>query len=90
LLNKSIETKIFPSVWIDAKVSAIFKSGDRKIPSNYRTISVLSVVSKLLERAVTNNCQHIWMKIIYSLYNSLVSDAAHQQWTFPLITKILI
>ena len=50
--NKSIETKVFPSVWKDAKVTAMFKSADRRIPSNYRPISVLPVVSKLLERAV--------------------------------------
>ena len=32
LFNISIETKVFPSVWKDA----IFKSADRKTPSNYR------------------------------------------------------
>ena len=52
LFNKSIETKTFPSVCKDAKVSAIFKCGDRKNPSDYRPISVFPVVSKILERAI--------------------------------------
>lgn len=35
LYNKSIETKTFPSVWKNAKVTAIFKCSDRKISSTY-------------------------------------------------------
>jgi len=35
-----------------AKVVPIFKKGDKHIPSNYRPISLFSVLSKLLERLV--------------------------------------
>ena len=41
-----------PSVWKQAKIIPIFKSGYREKAENYRPISVLPVLSKLLEKAV--------------------------------------
>lgn len=54
LCNLSLSTSIFPSDWKNAKVTPIFKSGDACNVENYRPISVLSVVSKILERCVHN------------------------------------
>ena len=52
--NKSIYLKhgIIPDDWKTAKVIPIFKSGTRTDPGNYRPISVLPALSKILERAV--------------------------------------
>jgi K+-sensing histidine kinase KdpD len=36
------------------KVVAIFKKGDTSLPSNYRPISLISCVGKLMERIVYN------------------------------------
>ena len=52
LLNQSIETGIYPNQWKIAKVTALFKGGDSMDVNNYRPISVLSVMSKILERHV--------------------------------------
>ena len=52
LLNSSIRLHSFPSVWKCAKVIALFKSGDRSNATNYRPISILPTLSKLLEKAV--------------------------------------
>ena len=52
LLNKSISSHTFPSIWKCAKVIALFKSGDKELATNYRPISLLPTLSKLLERAV--------------------------------------
>ena len=41
-----------PSVWKAAKVTPIFKSGNHELPENYRPVSVLPVLSKILEKAV--------------------------------------
>ena len=50
LFNASFVTKTFPAPWKVACVTALHKDGDRSDPNNYRPISVLPVVSKLLER----------------------------------------
>ena len=52
LLNLLLKTCIFPKIWKCTKVAALFKCGDRNNVSNYRPISVLPTLSKLLEKAV--------------------------------------
>ena len=52
IVNLSMATSTFPPVWKLGKVKAIFKSGKRSDASNYRPITILPVVSKLLEKAV--------------------------------------
>ena len=52
LLNTAIETSQFPDSWKIARVTPIFKDGDRTEKSNYRPISVLPVISRLFEKLV--------------------------------------
>ena len=52
IINRSIETGLFPSAWKTAKVFPLFKANDRSDPNNYRPISVLPVISKICERIV--------------------------------------
>ena len=52
LLNFSLTSGKVPSDWKKAQISAIFKKGSKLDPGNYRPISVLPVISKLLERIV--------------------------------------
>lgn len=52
ICNLSIEVGQFPSKWKEAKVVPIFKSGSRSDCNNYRPISVLPVLSKILEKHV--------------------------------------
>ena len=52
LFNRSLESGCFPEDMKIANICPIFKSGDKTIPSNYRPVSMLSIVSKLLERVV--------------------------------------
>ena len=52
VLNRSLETGVFPDKMKVAKVHALLKSGDPNHKDNYRPISLLSVMSKVLERFV--------------------------------------
>ena len=52
LVNLSIDQRCFPNNWKSAKVIALFKDGNRSDCNNYRPISVLPTVSKIIERAV--------------------------------------
>ena len=52
IFNTSLETSQFPDPWKIARVSPIFKDGDKTEKSNYRPISVLPVVSRLFEKLV--------------------------------------
>lgn len=53
LCNLSLGHGIFPTVFKTAIVSPIHKADDKQTPSNYRPISLLSCLSKILEKLVT-------------------------------------
>ncbi|KAI8481229.1 hypothetical protein Bbelb_410320 [Branchiostoma belcheri] len=52
IFNLSIATGEIPKEWKMARVSPIYKSGSREIVSNYRPVSILNVVSKVMEKLV--------------------------------------
>ena len=52
LINLSISTNIFPEEFKCAKVKPLFKKGKKTEVENYRPISVLCIMSKILEKAV--------------------------------------
>ena len=54
ICNLSFKTGIFPQQMKTANVVPIYKSGDEKMFSNYRPVSVLPVFSKLIERLMYN------------------------------------
>lgn len=52
ICNVSMATGIFPSAFKKATVHPIYKSGDRGRVDNYRPISILTALSKILERLI--------------------------------------
>ncbi|CAB3986133.1 Hypothetical predicted protein [Paramuricea clavata] len=50
IFNMSIDSDQFPSDWKAARVIPLFKKRQRSMLDNYRPISILPVVSKLMER----------------------------------------
>ena len=73
LFTLSLATGKFPKMWKTASVVPVPKSTAKNDPSNYRPISLLSVVSKLLEKIVYSL---VWEHL---LDHSPISD---QQWGF--------
>ncbi|CAG9137746.1 unnamed protein product [Plutella xylostella] len=52
LFGRSIAEGIMPGKWKTAKVAPIFKGGTKSKATDYRPVSVLSCISKLLEKIV--------------------------------------
>ena len=55
ILNLSIKQGLYPDNLKKAKVTPIFKKGDKSDPNNYRPISVLPVISSIFERHISNS-----------------------------------
>ena len=54
LFNLSLQKGKVPTAWKISNITPIHKSGDKFTASNYRPISLLSLVSKILERIIHN------------------------------------
>ncbi len=54
IINTSIVTNSFPEQWKHAEIFLIHKSGDPTEPANFRPISLLPTLSKILEKVVAN------------------------------------
>ena len=69
LINNSFLNGIFPNCLKLARVTPIHKKGNLSDPSNFRPISSLSYISKILENCVKNRLMKFCEK--YSLINSI-------------------
>lgn len=54
LINWSLSEGIFPDIFKIAKIIPLHKKGDKLLLNNYRPISLLSSISKILERVIYN------------------------------------
>ena len=55
IFRTSLNTKVLPNEWKHANVSAIYKKDRKTLPSNYRPVSLTSVVCKVLESIIRDN-----------------------------------
>ncbi len=52
LFNKSLQEGVYPNNWKLANVMPLFKKGQPNLPSNYRPISLISCIGKVMERII--------------------------------------
>uniref|UniRef100_A0A8C5N3B1 Reverse transcriptase domain-containing protein n=1 Tax=Leptobrachium leishanense TaxID=445787 RepID=A0A8C5N3B1_9ANUR len=69
LINESLVTGCIPKLWKTARVVPIHKSGDSTLVSNYRTISLLLVISKICKK-----CVYTQLRDYYQYWNYLTTD----------------
>lgn len=74
LFEISIESGVVPSEWKLANVVPVPKKGDTQEVTNYRPISLLSVVSKVLERVVFSQVVFFVKNSLYSLQHGFRSN----------------
>ena len=70
-INVSIASGYFPDKWKIFKIFSLYKEDIKSEPNNYRPISILPIVSKIIEKV-----------IFYQLYeylnsNNLLADLQH-------------
>ena len=71
IFNKSLQLGMMPDDWKLANVTPIFKKGSKSLPSNYRPISLTSIVCKMLETLIRD-------KLVNHLEeNNLLRDTQH-------------
>ncbi len=63
--------QLLPKIWKSAKVTALFKSGDKKNMNNFRPISILPAISKVIESVVF---EHLHYLLHYLMESNLLSQ----------------
>ena len=84
IFSKSIYVGECPADWKSANVTPIHKKGDRKLPTNYRPVSLTSQVCKVLESIVREHLlkqhpqrQATWIQAREVMLNKLVRHTRH-------------
>ena len=69
IFQESVSSGKIPGIWKDARVTPLFKKGQKSNPGNYRPVSLTSIVCKCMEKIVrTAVIEHL-------MSNNLISNA---------------
>jgi len=90
IINESFNIGCFPDLLKIAKVSPIFKAGDKSNISNYRPISVLPSFSKIFEKIVYNRLLNYLTKhsILYKHQYGFRSNHSTSMAVLEMLDKI--
>ena len=80
LFSTSLQFSAIPSEWKVHCITPVYKSGDRSLVDNYRSISLLCIVSKVLERLVYDQVlEFIFDSLSLSQFGFLPARSTLQQ-----------
>ena len=74
IINKSIETNIFPDSLKEAEVSPLFKKNDNMDKTNFRPVSILPCISKIFERIYADQMTDFFKDILSSFLSAFRKD----------------
>ena len=91
LCNLSLTLSLFPSCCKIAKLKPLFKKGSKTDPQNYRPISLLPVISKVIERVVHNQTNSFLTqnKVLYNFQSGFRNKHSTDSCLSYLNDKIL-
>ena len=84
VVNLSLSTQVFPTVWKKSKIIPLHQKEDLLNPKNYRPVAIIPIFSKILERVVFNQM------IGYIDTNHLIHPNHHAYRANHNTTKALI
>jgi hypothetical protein len=92
LINRSLKDMFFPEEWKVAHINDLFKKGDTYLPSSYRPVSLLSYVSKILEKNVYKHIyNHLHInKLLYKFLSGFVPGYSTTNQLIELNDNILL
>ncbi|CAB4002861.1 Hypothetical predicted protein [Paramuricea clavata] len=85
LFTKSLRLSQIPSEWKLANIIPLHKKGVKEHVENYRPISLLSIVSKTLERCVLN---HLYLRIQESVHSAQYGFISGRSTTSQLLSTL--
>ena len=71
LYNKSLKEGVVATQWLEACITAIHKKGPKNLASNYRPVSITSVICKMMKSIIRN---HI---VVHMSNNNLFANEQH-------------
>jgi hypothetical protein len=86
LFNKGLSLGKLPNEWKLSNIVPILKKGPAEVVSNYRPISLLSLISKV---AFTTNSYHTF-PVNSAIYNSASSETGQPPHSFCTFSRIFI
>ena len=84
IYNLSITTNTFPDMWKMAKIIPIHKGGEMNEKDNFRPISILSTLSKLLEKHIHGEIYEFLVK-----YKFVCREQSGFRWNHSCETSLL-
>jgi hypothetical protein len=77
LFNRYLQENTYPTCWKNASVMPLFKKGEHDLCSNYRPISLISCIGKVMERIIFKYFyNHLHMNnLIYKYQSGFFSRA---------------
>lgn len=92
MFNYSIRTSVIPSDWKHGSIVPVHKKGDKRDVSNYRPISLLPLVAKILERLVKSRLATICDPLIdprqHGFMDGKSCDTQLLPFTYSLATNV--
>ena len=62
IINQILDTRAFPANLKRAKIIPIFKKDDRTVLNNYISISLLPIISKVVEKVISDQLNEFFVK----------------------------
>ena len=85
IFSHSLSHGVIPDSWKRAAVIPIYKSGDKTVPSNYRPISLTSVICKVLENKYVPSLIKMVVLTVPNMDFGLVVHVYLLYWMFLII-----